>query len=186
VKGRFVSTTGVPGAEFTIATVPASDGIEPVVTVASNGTNYLVTFAHRVGAARITDAYAQLVTPAGALLGGRITIAADPASDEFAIGSVVGSGGNFLVSYVKDFSVAGQASVRARFVSGTGATLGSAVTLATAQIGKSLVGGVVHFDGARYFLVIMRGVPNATEPDVLELWTQTDLYGAFPAIPLPQ
>lgn len=183
-KGRFVSTTGIPGAEFTIHTVSESDALEPLTTATYNGTNYLVTFAHRVGERRTTDAYAQLVTPAGGLLGGRITIAADPESDETAIGAVR-NGSTFLVSYLNDFSVVGGASVRARFVSSAGAPSSSAITLATSQSGKSPVGGVVDFSGTKYFLVIMRGVPNATEPDVLELWTQTDLHGAFLTIPLP-
>lgn len=182
VRGRFVNTSGAMGNEFTIYAAPG-ERLEPLVTTAFNGTNYLVTLA-RKGTGTGSDANAQLVSPVGATIGGLITIAGDPANDEFPI-SAVGSGSNFLVSYVDNLSVAAEIRVRARFVSGSGALLGSAVTLAVPQSGKAPFGGVFNFDGSRYFMVIQRGVPAASNPSDISLWTQNEMYGAFPTIPTP-
>src|SRR5207244_12757546 len=74
LKGRFVSAAGVLGNEVTLVTA-SGFVIEEAGAVAFNGTNYLVTFPHALTTTSPTDAFAQLVSTAGAPVGGLINLA---------------------------------------------------------------------------------------------------------------
>lgn len=175
-KARFVSSGGGVGQEVTI--VPAvTQGLEPTVTVGFNGTSYLATVGRKgtVG----SDAMAQLVSRAGASIGGLIPIATDAAIDEIAVG-VLASGSNFVVSYLDSKGL-----VSVRFVSGTGVLVGGPLTIASPSGGKVPVGGVFHFNGSKYFAVFQRGVPSASSPSDIEAFALKDVYGALLTIPTP-
>jgi hypothetical protein len=178
VMGRFVSATGVMGAEITI--IP-SGTFGSLITVGFNGGNYLVTAAS--GAAS-TDAVAQLVSPAGARIGGIINIGSVPGDDEFPIG-VWASGGDFIVSYVDSLSVAGRIGAKARFVSSTGAARGPSFSFASPANGKVVIGYVTGFAGGKYFAILRRGVSSPVDPSDTNLWTQTDVLGVLFTATIP-
>lgn len=96
VRGRFVSPAGVPGTEMSInASVAMSDNPVPV---SFDGTNYLVAWTDRNDAANEGDVLAQRVSPAGALVGGAITINSDSGMQ---MASGVGyDGSNYLVTWI--------------------------------------------------------------------------------------
>ena len=73
---------------------------------------------------------------------------------------------------------------RARFVSGTGAVRGPAFTISSPANGKNGVGLIMGFNNSKYFELILRGIPNPSDPDP-DRWTQKDVDGAFLTIPIP-
>jgi hypothetical protein len=73
VRGRFVSKAGVPGTEFSINNTAAPS--DTPCTVAYNGSEYLVAFSDRVGAAADNfDLFAQRISTTGQKFGSVITI----------------------------------------------------------------------------------------------------------------
>lgn len=78
IRGRFVSTTGVPGTEISVnASLAPSDNPKSVVF---DGTNYLVAWNDETGGAETGtwDAFGQLVAPNGSLVGSAFTITSEP------------------------------------------------------------------------------------------------------------
>ena len=179
VRGRFVSAAGVLGQEMTIF-APGPFG--EFASVAFNGANYLVT-ASPGATDPEHDAVAQLVSPAGALVGSRIVVANKPTEVEIPVW-VIPSGTNFLITYLNGVPASGTIFARARFVSGTGAVRGPAFTIASSANGKNGVGLILGFNNSKYFELILRGVPNPSDPDI-DRWTQKDILGAFLTIPIP-
>jgi hypothetical protein len=180
VKGRFVSAAGVLGQEVTIfATGPFGE----TVSVAFNGTNYLVTAAPGATDAE-HDAVAQLVSTAGALVGSRIVVANKTTEVEVPVW-VIPAGTNFLITYLNGTSGGGILFARARFVSGSGAVRGPAFTIASAANGKAGAGLILGFNNSKYFELILRGIPNPSDPGDIDAWTQKDVLGAFLTIPNP-
>ena len=146
VKGRFVSAAGVVGQEVTIFnTGPFGE----FGSVAFNGTNYLVT-ASPGATDPEHDVVAQLVSPAGALVGSRIVVANKPTEMEIPVW-VTPSGTNFLITYVNIFPRAGAIFARARFVSGTGAVCGPAFTISSPANGKDGIGLIMGVNNSKYF-----------------------------------
>ena len=179
VKGRFVSAAGVVGQEVTVfPTGPFSE----FSSVAFNGSNYLVTTAPGATDPE-RDAIAQLVSPSGALVGGKISVATSPSEIELPVW-VIASGTNFLVSYLNGIPGGGSLVSRARFVSGTGVVRGPAFTISSPANGKNAASLIVGFNNSKYVELILRGIPNPTDPDI-DRWTQKDLFGAFLTIPNP-
>ena len=179
VRGRFVSAAGVVGQEVTIfGTGPFGE----YGSVAFNGTNYLVT-ASPGATDPEHDAVAQLVSPAGALVGSRIVVANKPTEVEIPVW-VMASGTNFLITYINGVPASGTIFARARFVSGTGAVRGPAFTIASPANGKNGIGLMLGFNNSKYFELILRGIPNPSDPDP-DRWTQKDVDGAFLTIPIP-
>ena len=178
VRGIFVSPGGVVGPVVTLA---SSGNFAPFVGVAFNGTNYLVSMSSGNPS---FDAVARMVSPSGALIGGLIKISNVPAADEIAF-TVITSGSNFLVSYVDSLGVKGSGSVKARFVSAGGTALGVPIPIAAPRDGKSVIGSIVPFSGAKYFATLLRGVQDANDPGDTGLWTQKDIFGVILTIPIP-
>ena len=172
VRGRFITAAGTGGQEVTI--IPAA-AFGAVVTVAFNGTNYLVTAA--MGQPTV-DAVAQLLSPAGARIGGTIGISTVAGADEYIL-KTVATGNDFIVSYVDSFTVVSRATVKARFVSGTGATRGPAFTVASPANGRVPLGAIFNFDGSKYLALLLRGIPSASEPQNTSTWTQADIYSVI-------
>jgi len=82
VWGRFVSPTGGLEAEFPINVSPAQNH-EFSTAVLFDGASHLVAWADDVGGAGEWDILGQLVSPAGALVGGVIPICAPPGAQVF-------------------------------------------------------------------------------------------------------
>jgi hypothetical protein len=179
VKGRFVIAAGVLGLEVTIFT-PGPFG--EFTSVAFNGTNYLVT-ASPGATDPEHDVIAQLVSPAGALVGSRIVVANKPNEVEIPVW-VLPSGTNFLITYLNGVPGSGTIIARGRFVSGTGSVRGPAFTVTSPANGKNGVGLILGFNNSKYFELILRGIPNPSDPDI-DSWTQKDVLGAFHTIPIP-
>jgi len=76
VRGRFVSPSGVLGAEISVNASPALS--DNPVSAAFDGTNYMVIWTDRNDAATEAHVFGQRVSPAGALVGGVITISSTP------------------------------------------------------------------------------------------------------------
>ena len=179
VKGKFVSSDGTTGQEVTI--IPPSNLFGPIVTVAFNGTNYLVS----TSAGKPTlDAVSQLLSPAGTRIGGTIGISTIAGVDEYVLNTTA-TGSNFIVSYIDSFTVISRASVRARFVSGTGATRGPAFTIASPASGRIPIGAIFNFDGSKYLALLLRGIPSASDPQNTSTWTQADIYSVIVTATIP-
>lgn len=170
VKGRFVSPAGVIGAE--VAIIP-SGNFAFLTAVGFNGTNYLVTVP---SGSTSHDAVGQLLSPAGARVGGVITITNVPNADEFPA-AVWATGGDFIVSYIDSLDVVGKTATKARFVSGAGTVRGPSFSLASPANGKVVIGYVVGFASGKYFTILRRGVQNLVSPEDTGLWTQSDIWG---------
>ena len=177
IKGRFVSGSGVVGAERTIAT----GSFHPLTTIGYNGANYLVTMA---SGQQSIDAVAVLINNSGTTLGGPITIAAVPGGDELPV-NVVRAGNDFIVSFVDSLSVAGKAAAKARFVSGTGATRGPAFTIGAPANGKAVAGYITGYNEGKYLGLLLRGIPDPLNPGNMSKWTQADIFGVVVTVPIP-
>ena len=74
IRGRFVSPAGIPGTEITLNASSVSSDNPKSVTF--DGSNYLVVWNDEIDTTgpQSWDVFGQLVSPAGALVGGAITI----------------------------------------------------------------------------------------------------------------
>jgi hypothetical protein len=133
VKGRFVSPSGTLGTEITVKASGLPN--DNPLTVAFAGGNYLVAWTDQVSTVPNNwDVFGQIVTPTGALSGGRISISTAP-GQQFGPG-IAFDGTNYLVSWtdlrndadgdwVCDASEGTCADVRGQLVSASGALVGS-------------------------------------------------------------
>ncbi|MCK9362911.1 MAG: hypothetical protein M0P74_04860 [Syntrophales bacterium] len=133
VKGRFVSPSGILGTEITVKASGYPN--DNPLTVAFAGGNYLVAWTDQVSTAPNNwDVFGQIVTPAGVLSGGRISISTAP-GQQFGPG-IAFDGTNYLVSWtdlrndangdwVCDVSEGTCSDVRGQLVSASGAPVGS-------------------------------------------------------------
>ena len=136
VRGRFVSPSGTSGTLGTEITVKAS-GLpnNNPLTVAFDGTNYLVVWTDEVDASLHNwDVFGQLVTPTGALYGGKITISTAPGHQFKPLMAFDGT--NYLISWTDmrndangnwacDDGEGTCLDIRGQFVSKSGARVGS-------------------------------------------------------------
>lgn len=96
VRGAFISTTGAKLSEISInASVLKSDNPVPL---AFDGTNYAVMWTDRDDATGQGDVFAQRISPAGALVGGVITINGD-AGMQLATG-IAFDGTNYVATWI--------------------------------------------------------------------------------------
>lgn len=151
VRGRFVSPTGTLGQEISINASPAPSD-NPLV-VAFDGANYLVVFHDEVGATRTNptqewDVLGQRVSPAGALVGGVITISNDP-GQQFTTG-IAFDGTHYLVAWT-DMQSGTNWDIYGRYVARDGALVGDRFAINT-DAGNQL-GGVWGYANGRYMVI---------------------------------
>jgi N-acetylneuraminic acid mutarotase len=173
IKGRFVSASGVLGNEFTITQgVPSF-----TVGVAYDGVTYFVVWNAVVDPATYHyDVFGQLVTGAGALSGGVISIATGSA---FQFGHVSAAGSNFLVVWDYFQSSVASAAIKAKIFDGSGTLIGAERTLFTrAADGRVPALGAEVFNGRDYFVVFGRATAPANPFD-FEAYTNWSVDGAF-------
>jgi len=140
VKGRFVHPSGTPGTEITVK--PNGLPNDNPLSVAFDGTNYLVVWTDEVKPdQRDWDVFGQLVTPAGALSGGRISISTAPGQQ---FGPFIAfDGTNYLVSWTDmrndangnwtcDAGEGTCLDVRGQYVSKSGIVVGSEFIISNA------------------------------------------------------
>ncbi len=164
IRGRFVSTSGVPGSEISVnASTAPSDNPK---TVAFDGTNYLVAWNDEVsGAGTYTwDTFAQLISPAGAKVGGVITVT-NEAGPQIP-SSVAFDGSNYLVTWV-DLSYdtngngtcdVGESScwdIYGQYINTSGVLQGGKITI-NATAGNQL--GGVGFANGKYLALVNNGI----------------------------
>ena len=148
VRGRFVSPAGPLGQEFSINASPGASG---PVQVAFDGTNYLVIFHDAVGAASTLDVYGQRVSPAGALVGGIITMSNDPGT-QLAMG-IAFDGTHYLTTWTDMQSSTNW--VHGQFIGKDGTLVGSKIAINT-DAGNQF-GGVGGYANGKYFAFVNSG-----------------------------
>jgi hypothetical protein len=152
IRGRFVSPAGVPGAEISVnASLSPSDN---PVTVVFGDTNYLVVWNDEVGGAGTYtwDAFAQLVSPSGALVGDVIPLVTEP-GPQLAI-SAAFDGRHYLVTWV-DMQNPTNWDAYGQFINRSGSLFGDRWTISADP--KNQFAGV-GFAAGRYVVVVNSGV----------------------------
>jgi hypothetical protein len=167
IRGRLVSPTGVAGLEISVnATVAPSDNPN---SVCFNGTNYLVVWNDEFGGTAAWDSFGQLVSPSGALVGGVITISAEPGPQ--MVTSVASDGRHFLTIWV-DMQSESNWDVYGRYVGGDGSLLGSKIPISTDP--DNQIGGV-GFANGHYLVLVSSGLVMG-EGGIIEV---DSAFGAF-------
>ena len=151
VRGVFISPNGTLGQQITIKSSAGPSNRDLLVEF--NGTNYLVAFGeNRAGTG--WDVFAQAVAPSGTLVGAATPVTT-AAGDQLVRG-LVASGGNFLLSWNESADTSVTAT-KARFISGSGALLGTENTLfSLGPDYRSIGGAVTQVLGGKYFAVVNR------------------------------
>lgn len=152
IRGRFVSPAGVPGTEISVnGSAEKSDNPK---AVAFDGINYLVVWNDEMEGAgtRTWDAFGQLVGPGGALVGGTITLTAEPGPQ--MVVAVACDGANYLAAWV-DMQNGTNWDLYGRFISRSGSPIGGKITIST-DPGNQM--GGVGFANGKYLALINNGV----------------------------
>jgi len=162
VRGQFVSTSGtLVGSEFTInASSPLNDN---PLTVAFDGTNYLVVWTDEVGGYQSGewDVFGQLVNTSGNPVGGVINISTAPGQQFLPM--IAFDGTNYLVTWVDMRNDAnhdwvcdpGESTcwdIYGQYISISGALWGSEFPINT-DAGNQF-GGVAAFGGGKYLVLV--------------------------------
>jgi len=133
VRGKFVSPNGVEGTEIAVKASGLPN--DNPLTVAFDGTNYLVVWTEEVNATLHNwDVFGQLVTPAGVLSGGKISISTAPGQQFTPL--IAFDGTNHLISWTDmrndangnwacDFGEGTCMDIRGQLVSKSGTPVGS-------------------------------------------------------------
>lgn len=150
IRGRFVSPAGVLGTEISVnASVAPSDNPK---SVAFDGTNYLVVWNDEVGGTNAWDVFGQRVDTSGVLVGGVITITAEPGPQ--MVTTVAFDGSSYLAVWI-DMQNGTNWDMYGQFISTSGVLMGSKITLNT-DAGNQM-GGVGFANGA-YLVLVNSGV----------------------------
>ncbi len=164
IKGRFVSPAGVTGTEISInASVAPSDNPN---SVTFDGTNYLVVWNDETAGigTGTWDVFGQLVSSAGALVGGAITITNETGPQ--MVTSVAFDGTNYLAVWMdmsNDTNGDGVCGITegscwdmyGHYISRNGSLVGSKITINTDPTNQ--IGGV-GFANGRYLVLMNNGV----------------------------
>ncbi len=162
IRGRFVSTNGVPGTEISVnASAYPSDNPK---SVTFDGTNYMVIWTDAVDATRMWDVFGQLVSPVGTLVGGVITISNENGPQMATTVSFDGT--NYLATWVDMTNDANQNgacdtgegscwNIYGQYISKAGSLYGSKVTI-NADAGNQM--GGAGFINGQYLAIINSGV----------------------------
>ena len=150
IRGRFVSPAGVPAAEISVNASPAPSDNPKSVTF--DGTNYLVVWNDEVGGAGAWDAFGQLVSTGGALIGDTITLTSEAGPQ--MVTSVAFDGANYLTIW-SDMQNETNWDVYGQFISRTGTLLGSKMTIST-DAGNQM--GGAGFANGTYLVLVNNGM----------------------------
>ncbi len=170
IGGRFVDGSGGLSGIFRVnqTNSPCPD----LVNAAFDGTNYLVVWSTDLGPggtnAPVWDVRGRLVTPDGGFIGPEFPIVTDAGDQIYPAATFDGL--NCLVQWTEK-PQAGDATIRARFLSPAGQPVGQAFTVFTSQSGMPPLIARAHFDGHRFLSVATMG----SEFEALDI----DIYGAF-------
>jgi len=183
IQGRFINRAGALSAPFTISQTP-SPSFNPV-TVAFDGTNYLVAWNRDLGLGfpnpTIWDIYGRLVLPSGSFVRQEFTITNTPGNQVFPF--IAFDGTNYLMTWTETSNDAngnfvcdnGEGTctdIYGRFISPSGTLVGSAFPITT-DAGNQL-GSAVVFGGGKY-LVVWNSVVDLSGGR----FTGGDVFGAF-------
>jgi hypothetical protein len=152
IRGRFVSSAGVPGAEISVNASPApSDNPK---SVAFDGTNYLVVWNDEVDGAETGtwDSFGQLVSTGGTLVGGRITITSEPGPQ--MVTTVAFDGANYLAVWV-DMQNGTNWDMYGQYINRNGSLVGGKTTISTDT--ENQLGGV-GFANGKFLVLVNNGV----------------------------
>lgn len=186
IRGRFVSSAGVPGTEISINN--SQDPSDNPKSVAFDGTNYLVAWNDEVGGSGTTawDVFGQRVSPQGTLLGEVITLTNEPGAQ--LITSLAFDGSNYLAVWAdlsNDANYDGVCNqdegscwdVYGRYISKEGNLLESKIAIST-DAGNQM--GGAGYDNGKYFVLVNSNIVLMTGG-----FRQADsVYGMFLMPPL--
>ncbi|NVN93288.1 MAG: Ig-like domain-containing protein [Desulfuromonadales bacterium] len=153
VRGRFVSPSGaLVGSEISVNASPAPSDNSKSVTF--DGTNYLVVWNDEVGGAGSGEwnVFGQLVSPAGALVGGVITITSEPGPQ--IVTTVAFDGSNYLAAWM-DMTKNADWDMYGQYIRKNGSLVGNKITISTDATNQ--MGGVGFLNG-KYLVLINSGV----------------------------
>jgi len=149
VRGRFVSTAGVPGTEMTV-NASTSNSDNPI-SVTFDGTNYMVIWSDQIDGFT-WDVFGQRVTKTGQLYGGSITITNEANTQ---MGTTVAFDGiNYLATWV-DMTNTADWNLYGQYINANGDRLGSKIFINTEATNQ--LGGVGFVNG-KYLALVNKGV----------------------------
>ncbi len=194
VKGRFVNPSGTLGTEITVKAANSLPSDKPL-TVAFDGTNYLVVWTDQVSGNN-WDVFGQLVTPAGTLSGGKISISTAPGQQSMPL--IAFDGTNYLISWtdmrndangnlVCDAGEGTCMDIYGQFVSKSGALVGSEFIINN-DVGNQMGGFAGQAVNGRLLGMINTGVTissgNPLGGDVYSLFTSVSAVNSADYFPL--
>jgi len=164
IRGRFVSTSGVPGTEISVnASVAPSDNPK---SVAFDGSNYLVVWNDEIDTEgpQLWDVFGQLVAPNGSLIGSPFTITNETGPQIPT--SVAFDGSNYLATWVdlsNDTNGNGTCdadenscwNIYGQYINTSGVLQGGKITI-NATAGNQM--GGVGFANGKYLALVNNGV----------------------------
>lgn len=152
IRGRFVSSAGVPGIEISVnaSTAPSDNPI----SIAFNGANYLVVWNDEIGGSGTGawDVFGQQVNPGGALVGGVIPITTETGMQMAT--SVAFDGNNYLAVWI-DMQNASNWDIYGQYLSRNGSLVGSKIPISTAATNQM---GGVGFGNGKYLILVNNGI----------------------------
>ena len=151
IRGRFVSTNGVPGTEISVnASLNPSDNPK---SVTFDGTNYMVIWSDAIDQTKMLDVFGQQVSTSGALVGGVITITNENGPQMAT--TVAFDGINYLATWV-DMTNASDWNLYGQYIKASdGSLVGSKFAISSATTNQMGGAGFVH---GKYLALINTGV----------------------------
>lgn len=149
VRARLVSPSGALGTELSVNASPAPS--DNPISIGFDGSNFIVTWSDETGGqyTQTWDACAQRVSPAGALVGGVITIANSP-YPEIAT-TIAFDGVNHLACWIQMASET-ESTIMGRFFNPSGTPVGEAFPIDT-RVGTE-IGGAIYASGKFLALIV--------------------------------
>jgi hypothetical protein len=167
IRGRFVSSAGVPGREISInSSTHPSDNPN---SVTFDGSNYLVVWNDEVGGAAGWDSFGQFVSTSGDRVGEPITITSEPGSQ--MVTSIAFDGANYLAVWADMLSETNWA-VYGQYISRHGSRIGGRLTI-NADPGNQL--GTVGFANDKYLVLVSSGLILG-EDGIIQVESTTGMF----------
>jgi len=163
VRGRFVSTSGSLGTEFSINSSTAPSYNYNFVTF--NGTNYLATWLDEVSNG-VWVSYSQFVNTSGSLVGGAIQTG----------NGVFGGDAYLVLNYANQMT--SSATIQGIFMDTSGSYTSDLFTIFSPIDAKIPVMGPMIYDGSRFVIALSRGTPGAN-PYIIDDYLDMSVYLKF-------